>query len=85
MSPERVTPFLWSGMHHFSGQDPYPSGMLGFIVVSVQRRDHNATCDMDWGRSIHVPGFLFFGEVLVSFFDNGIMYCMTTPSMSKFG
>ena len=24
MSPERVTPFLWSGINHFSGQDPYP-------------------------------------------------------------
>ena len=60
-------------------------GMLGFIVVSIQRRHHNATCDMDWGRSIHVPAFLVFEKVLVSVFDNGIMYCMTTPSVSKFG
>jgi len=59
--------------------------MLGFIVVSIQRRHHNATCDMDWGRSIHVSAFLVFEKVLVSVFDNGIMYCMTTPSVSKFG
>ena len=39
-------------------------GMLGFIVVSIQRRHHNATCDMDWGRSIHVPAFLVFGKLL---------------------